>query len=574
MPRLVVVLALLLAATSVLAQWPDDPAVNLPLSLADGEKYDVFAVTDGQGGAIVVWEDERAGDGDIYVQRVDAEGNVLWQADGVPVCTAAGDQAVYNSSTGTTGYTPLVADGSGGAWIVWHDDRAWNSTTRDVYAQRVNASGEILLASDGVAVASGAGMETRPTACSDGQGGVIVVWDDRNADPVFSDIYGQRLDADGRPVWNDGQPVPLVAVGWDQYGQSICSDGAGGAFVAWSDGRVDVGDVYVQHLDADGTAQWTPNGLAVCTRSGTQDAITARLSGDGDLLLAWVDRRGSGPDIYAQKLSGDTGAPRWTAGGFAATTAANSQYRPALCPDGSGGAIVAWFDYRNAPSGPPWNLDIFAQRITAEGAAAWTVGGISVCGAPDAQRDVDLVSDGQGGAFLAWEDNRGGTSEEDIYAQHLDASGEIQWAVDGVAVSTAPNNQKRPDLVRGGGGVIMVWPDDRDVLYESDVYAARVEAVDPTAAPIAPAAGLVLEMRGPDRLAFALPRAGRVTADVFDVRGRRVTTLVQARWHEAGWHELALDRTDRAGRPLPSGVYQVRVRSGRAQASRSFAVVR
>ena len=55
-----------LAATA-LAAWPDDPLVNVPLSLAAGEKYDVFAVSYGQGGAIIAWEDERDGTPRAYL---------------------------------------------------------------------------------------------------------------------------------------------------------------------------------------------------------------------------------------------------------------------------------------------------------------------------------------------------------------------------------------------------------------------------------------------------------------------------------------------------------------------------
>jgi hypothetical protein len=571
-------LVLLLAAPTF-AAWPDDPTVNVPLSLAVGDKSDVFCVSDGEDGAIVAWEDTRGGDRDIYVQRVNAQGAVLWQADGVAVCTAPGDQGLYHSSTGTTGFTPLVADGAGGAWIVWQDERAFGARLRDVYAQRINAAGEVLLADGGVPVATGAGMEDQPTACPDGAGGVIVVWQDKNTDPVFYDLHGQRLSGAGEPLWNGGQPLPLVVMGWDQDGPTLCPDGHGGAYLAWSDGRDDVGDVYAQHLDPEGASLWTANGVAVCVRPDGQDAVTARLADDGDLLLAWVDRRGAGPDIYAQKLAADDGTGRWTAGGFAACSAGESQYRPALCGDTAGGAIVCWFDYRNA-SGPPWNLDIYAQRIGADGAAAWPVNGVLVCGAPDAQRDADLTPDGAGGAFIAWEDNREGTGHEDVYAQRLDAAGTALWAADGVPVSTAPKNQKRPDLVAGAGGVLIVWPDDRELLYAADIYCDRVAVDDPTVAPpVRPGAALQLEVRGDPAagrsvVAFALPGAATVTVEVCDLRGRRLAVLSAGAALAAGWHELGWDRRDGAGRALPSGVYLVRLRAGAAVATARAVVVR
>ena len=564
-------------ASTATAAWPDDPLVNVPVSLAAGAKSDVFAVTDGAGGVIIVWEDERGGETDIYVQRVSADGETLWQFDGVAVCTAAGDQSLYHSSTGTTGFTPLVADGTGGVWVVWQDERAFGSHLRDVYAQRVDSEGSPLLATDGVAVAADVGMEDQPTACSDGVGGVIVAWQDKNTNPVYYDIHAQRLDADGRWQWNDGQSVPVAVWDWDQVGPSICVDHTGGAFVAWSDGRDDVGDVYAQHLDATGGPLWTENGVAVCVAAGGQDAITVQPAATGDVLLAWVDRRTGSPDIYGQKLEVSAGGPLWLPGGKPICTASESQYRPALCSDDTGGAIVAWFDYRNA-SGPPWNLDIYAQRIAADGAAVWPLNGAVVCAAPDAQRDVDLAADGQGGAFLAWEDNRLGTGREDIYAQRFDAMGQPAWQVDGRAVCTAAGNQQRPDVVAGAGGMIVAWPDDREVLYEADVYCDRV-ADDPTAVVERPSAALSIAVAGsPERglstVSLTLPHTTTATVEIFDVRGRRVRVLSAARVRVAGMHRLPWNHSDQSGRPVTSGVYLVRATAGGEAAVARVVVIR
>ncbi len=468
--RLVVFCAM---PATAFAAWPIDPAVNVPVSRAAGEKYDVFAVSDGCGGAIVAWEDERGGASDIYAQRVDVTGRVLWQTDGVPVCTATGNQGLYHSSTGTTGFTPVLADGEGGAWIVWQDERAFASRARDVYLQRLDADGRPLFAANGLAVAARAGMEDQPTLCADGAGGVFVVWQDKNANPVFYDLHGQCVGPDGELLWNGGQPKPLVVVDWDQDGPALCPDGEGGCYLAWSDGRDDVGDVYAQRLDASGNPRWQANGRAIATGEDGQDAVVLVAGSDGLPLLAWVDRRSGTPDIYAQKLAANDGAPLWTAGGRAVCTATESQYRPALGSDGEGGAYVAWFDYRNA-SGPPWNLDIYVQRILAGGNPAWIANGVAVCSAPGPQRDAGLVAVPGGGVYVAWEDDRANTGLEDIYAQRVSPAGTPAWTPNGVAVSLAARNQNRPQPVLGAAGLLLAWPDDRDVLYENDVYAGRV----------------------------------------------------------------------------------------------------
>ncbi len=469
-----VILTPLIIPSAALPFWDPDPSINLPVSLAPGEKSDVFAVTDGAGGTIIVWEDERSGNADIYAQRIDVNGTPRWTTDGVQICTATNDQGLYHSSTGTTGFTPVMPDGSGGAFIVWQDSRAFSARQRDIYCQRVDANGSTLFAEDGIPIAQGTGMEDQPTLCPDGAGGAIIVWQDKNTDPIFFDLWGQRIDGDGNALWNGGTPHPIVEMSWDQDAPTICADGTGGAFLAWTDSRHNLNDVFAQRLDAGGNSLWTPNGVAIYQHANGQNALTIRRGEDGHPILAWVDRRTGSPDIYAQKLDAASGTPLWNGQGLAVCTAANSQYRPAMTTDGADGAIIAWFDYRNAPSGPPWNLDIYAQRILAAGTPAWVAGGVAVCAAADAQRDVDIWTDNAGGAFLAWEDNRLGTGDEDIYAQRLDAAGNALLDPDGRHVCSAPNNQQRPDVLAGAGGLITTWKDDRDILWQPDVYADRV----------------------------------------------------------------------------------------------------
>jgi len=66
---------------------------------------------------------------------------------------------------------------------------------------------------------------------------------------------------------------------------------------------------------------------------------------------------------------------------------------------------------------------------------------------------------------------------------------------------------------------------------------------------------------GQTSLFFELPRSKTVKLDIYDLRGRRVTTLVD-NVLEAGPHVRAWDGRDSSGRLLPDGVYFYHLRSG------------
>ncbi|MBN2170596.1 MAG: hypothetical protein JW819_04645 [Candidatus Krumholzibacteriota bacterium] len=79
---------------------------------------------------------------------------------------------------------------------------------------------------------------------------------------------------------------------------------------------------------------------------------------------------------------------------------------------------------------------------------------------------------------------------------------------------------------------------------------------------------------GPAPLHFslALPAAGRVILDIFDVRGRRLRRLEAVLPVEAP--ELSWDGRDTAGRRMPSGVYLARAAAGGETAGRRFVLLR
>lgn len=83
------------------------------------------------------------------------------------------------------------------------------------------------------------------------QGGAIATW--MQSGQANPDIYAQRIDATGAPVWTlDGRPASLAISA--QRNPWIASDGAGGAVLAWEDARsVTAARIYAQHVNANGS---------------------------------------------------------------------------------------------------------------------------------------------------------------------------------------------------------------------------------------------------------------------------------------------------------------------------------
>ncbi len=364
----------------------------------------------------------------------------------------------------------LISDGVGGVFIVWKDDRDDSvSYDYDIYARRVDASGAAQWPADGVAICAEISSQSSPEPVSDGAGGAIITWqDERSGD---CNVYAQRVDEEGSAQWTaDGVAICTAAA--HQLTPQVISDGAGGVIIAWYDGRGDSYDIYAQRADAEGSAQWTADGVAICTAAANQSTPHVVSDGSGGAIIAWYDRRSDSRDVYAQRVDA-SGAVQWAVDGVIVATATDDQARVRLVSDGSGGAIITWQDERGGTDAD----DIYAQRVNASGSEQWTSGGVAICTAASVQDSPELASDGAGGAIITWHDER---SEwlGDIYAQHVNHWGAVQWAADGVAVCTAAHSQGAPDLVSdGAGGAVIAWVDDRNgAAGNKDLYAQRVDA--------------------------------------------------------------------------------------------------
>jgi hypothetical protein len=195
-------------------------------------------VSDGLGGAIVIWRDLRNGNVDIYGIRV-SYGSPAWATNGIAICSATGSQ----------NYPVISKYGQYGAIIAWSDDRGSNT---DLYAQRVDLLGNRYWATDGIAICDYIQTQAIEDIIEDGAGNIIFVWFDTR--DVYNDLYAQKTDGYGIPLW-DPDGVPIVTEYYYQNYSRMAPDGTGGAIIAWEDQRywqTKGIDIYAQRLDAVG----------------------------------------------------------------------------------------------------------------------------------------------------------------------------------------------------------------------------------------------------------------------------------------------------------------------------------
>lgn len=453
--KMLSVIAFALIANVSQAQWNSNTQINTPVSTATNWQIDIRMVEDGNKGTFIVWKDYRNGTPDIFAQHIDSMGVALWNADGAPVCTQSADQSTPS----------ILPDGEGGIFVSWSD---WRSgIERDIYAQRLNQFGQPLWLMDGVPVVNKVNREHNERMVSDGQGGAIVVFEQKNSSTYLWEIWAQRINSSGNAVWAMGG-VPVSGYLSEHLNERIQSDGQGGVYVTFQDFRNGFDfDVYVQHLDGNGNRLWS-TGVLACNAAGTQ--TNPKIDPDyltGGVIVSWTDKRnGIDYDIYAQRIDANGNLIWGTEGKAVCVQSGNQSAIEVYSNQLVEGVVFAWKDNRSNSG-----YDIYADRLDMNGNSIWQNNGMLICNDLGDQLNPNITGDSYGGVVIVWQDaSLGGF---DIKAQRVYKEGLILYQVNGVMISDAVNIQTSPKNVSDDfGSGIFAWEDSRS--GSPDVYCAKL----------------------------------------------------------------------------------------------------
>jgi len=559
----VLTISLLFLTLRISAQWSHDPNINTPISTGTGNQVRPALIGDGSGGAIITWNDYRNGNfSDVYAQRVDSGGIALWNSNGVVINNA-------NIQPPITPNPPaIVSDGEGGAIIVWHDFRGNRWT---IYAQRINSSGIVQWEPNGVAFSfpswPGPWVQlTPPAIISDGKGGAILVWGDfRDTKPRLS---AQHINGSGVVQWN-GMGVLVCDTVSTVVSSLIIGDGKGGAIISWIDNRIgNSTQLYSQHINAFGVRQWGSNGKRIWGMGGLQTAPTIIDDGGGGAFITWKDHISGSANLYTQHVD-STGSEQWNQDAVViSTTAVTGTSGCSLVRGMTGEIIVVWSDRRNTA-----NVDIYAQCINTAGVAEWNSGGIAIAATGNNESVPVIISDTTGGVIVAW-----GDDNQDLYAQKVNASGDVQWGPSGVLLCKSAASY--PAIVSDcAGGMIVTWETFRDDI-DDDIYAQQISVSGDLGGltDLVEAQGWFLTFRlnqnypnpfnSNTKINFSIPEINLVTLRIYNMFGQEIATLVEDYVH-AGYHEIEFD-----GSNLSSGIYFYKLKAGNFCDTKKFVLLK
>ena len=256
---------------------------------------------------------------------------------------------------------------------------AWNGAVSpgfdyDVVAQLVDSAGYDRWPAGGLVVYSDDGITQRyPAVLPDGNGGAFVAWTDWRNSPVAA-IYGQHIDSSGNFLW-DPQGVRLTFSDSVSHRKpQLLPDGFGGIIavyyvtpIVWSV-TLNLG---AQRIDGEGVIRWDSAGILLTIPAARADEPKTVQVDDTSFVTLWLDWRfelhpepdsqAYGMDLYMQRFD-ISGNIHWGQGGAPAVhdyyDQGNLEYGHDLVPDGVGGCVTVWVDWRHIG----YNTILYADR--------------------------------------------------------------------------------------------------------------------------------------------------------------------------------------------------------------------
>jgi len=468
---------------------------------------------------LVVWEDDRYANRDIFGCRVTQSGVIL-DPNGIPISIVPNDQK-----------RPVITFGGLNYFVTWYDYRNY-TTYVDVYGARVNPSG-IVLDPEGIPISAEIYAQAFPSLSFDGLNYLVVWHDFRDLYTTYADIYCARVDQSG--IVLDPAGIAISSAVGGQGRPAIAFDGRN-YLTVWHDNRSmyngDGFDIFGSRVAPSGSVL-DPSGLLITIEIYAQFYPVGEFDGN-NFLVTWQDfRHGTFTDIYCSgiSLSGEI----LDHSGIPVSTARWTQKYPSVDFDGIN-YFVVWQDNRDFyffpsiygaridkdrhvldpngiliassddefPCEKPliifggtnyfivWSkftgvhYDILGARVSPAGIVL-DPNGIQIAHLLSNELEPALTFDGTN-YFVVWEDWRDfGAHPPDIYGSRVNQSGAV-LDPGGFPISEAVNSQSNPAIAFDGNNYLVVWEDDRSGVDNNDIYGTRVTpdgiVLDPEGIPI------------------------------------------------------------------------------------------
>ncbi|WP_341227779.1 3-coathanger stack domain-containing protein [uncultured Arcticibacterium sp.] len=360
----------------------------------------------------------------------------------------------------------IISDGEGGYIMAWMDQRGSLNDPEfaDIYVQRLSPEGIPQWGTNGLLICGAAHEQDFPqlTLCKNSlnESRIVVVWKD-NRDEfnnyTKTKIYAQSLDLNGNILWQPNGVEVADCNGFTSFvPKALSTNSSYNLLIAYRrrDSNFQNESLRVQSISIDtGSKLFDPNGVIVTQgfNQGAQAEMSYSESSPLDINIAWVNYVSPfGYNIYAQKINSNDGSLLWNVSKPICTT---SKDQTGIQLQGN---YIVWQDWRN-DTGYPDNVDIYAQRFDENGNPLWGIDGINLNMEEGTQRYPRIAVDNTNNLWTTWSDFTMNSSDTAyLSVQKITPMGLLPFGLKGKRLNSGDTNSAEGTLVEQDDGTVLL----------------------------------------------------------------------------------------------------------------------
>jgi hypothetical protein len=234
----------------------------------------------------------------LYVQKLDIDGSFMW----------SNDLEIYAPApAGPVVYLELCRNDSDGIIFSWY--RSTSATHFHSYVQRMDADGNLTMPANGVLASVTTArnhMYPSPAYLNQTQE-IVIFFSEQDLNQNMRGMYAQKFDLQGNRLWGD-EGKELIGLSNNDYGhmmasgygnQSIC------VYQAAEFGNAVDTKMQAVMLDQNGDFVWTEQFIDMSTVQSEKLHNVMTGFSEGQWVTVWQDRRNDMGDIFAQNIQPD-----------------------------------------------------------------------------------------------------------------------------------------------------------------------------------------------------------------------------------------------------------------------------
>ena len=553
--KLVLFIFLMLTSNISISQWSSDPAQNLRVTTT-GLLPEI--VTDGVGGAYILYKDMPLENVHLYLQRLDKYGYRKFAGNGIRIADSNRFQQQFFNLISDEHYGVII----GFQDVIFTDDSTYYY---NAHVQRIDSTGQKLWGENGILIDKGHEAQVFIVSlCNDGTGGCYVFWG-RYYNRNHKELWAQRVDKEGHIMWDSsGVMITDQFVSFDYPTNCLSAiDGMNGTICHYYDST----GAKLQRIDSNSNFLWG-NGVTPFSKiwwANMKADVSNGVIIAGSYRSTYDENIGGWrKNIGAQRIDGD-GNKLWGEDGIIVADLIINNSPPEMTINDLENNVIVWNSKQYN------NNNIYAQKIDSTGNLKWKNGGIFIADAKFGYGKV--ATDYSGGAIIIWDYSvlDGIQLSSKLYGQYVNSQGRNLWASD-ILISSRTKISAFQTIPSENNGAIICW---YEIPPDIGVYAQQVSINGNLGEVISTIVKNKIRNELPKKIQlfqnypnpfnantvimYQISQLAFVNITIFDITGKEVINLAHKK-QKAGIYQIIWEGKKSKGGDAASGLYFIQLK--------------